>query len=424
MHISSIFYIIPFKLRISDSNWSLSKHMTKKLTKSINYIFTLTIIFSSMGMLSSDLYLPSLPSIVQDLHTTVSLTQLSLAIFIFGFAIARLVMATLSDAIGRKKALIIGLLICLIGCVCCLFATNITTLLIGRLLQGFGAGGSNVLGRVILRDKVEGPMLAKYLSYFSMATITVAASAPLLGGYIEHYFNWHVTFMVLLLYTIFALITAIFILPETNEFKHTDFIKPNILKINLKILFAEPTFLLSMLLLALGYAAFTAWLTAGPIVLQQVVHLTPIEFGWCAAAVSLSYFVSVLINSKLVNKFGLLKMQQFGAKCMLAAGIIILIPILFFHHISTAAFVLPVMMALFGMGMITPNAFTTGLTPFAKIAGIATAILASVQMVGGFIGSTIISLAPEHSQLPVGLVIFTCGIIAVILVSLLKRANK
>jgi MFS family permease len=213
-------------------------------------------------------------------------------------------------------------------------------------------------------------------------------------------------------------------LPETNKFKHTDFIKPKILKINLKKLFVEPTFIISMLLLALGYAMFTAWLTAGPIVLQQVVLITPIEFGWCAAAVSLSYFVSVLINSKLVNKFDLLTMQRFGAKCVLAAGGIMLIPIIFFHHISTAAIVLPVMLTLFGMGMIAPNAFTTGLTPFAKIAGIATAILASVQMLGGFIGSTIISLAPERNQLPIGLVIFTCGIIAIILVSFLKRANK
>ena len=128
-----------------------------------------------------------------------------------------------------------------------------------------------------------------------------------------------------------------------------------------------------------------------------------------------------MLNSKLVNKVGILKMQQYGTSCILAAGVFMLIPVVLFNYVDAIAFVLPVMLALFGIGMMAPNAFTTGLTPFAKIAGIATAVLASSQMLGGFIGSTIISITPEHNQLPVGIIIFISGVIAVVLVKILKR---
>jgi len=389
--------------------------------KSVNFIFILAVFFASIGGVSSDLYLPSLPSIAHSLHTSISLTQLSVALFMLGLSVARLSIAIISDAFGRKNPLIISLLICLAGCLCCLFATNIYMLLFGRLLQGFGAGGGNVLGRIILRDGVESHILAKYMSYFSMVGITFMAAAPLIGGYIEHYFNWRVAFIVLLVYTTVALIIAIFVLPETNKFRNTDFLKFNFLKTNLKTLFTEPTFIISALFLAIGYGGLVAWLVSGPVVLQKVMLLSPIEFGWCAALIGFCYFVAAFTNSKLINKFSMHKMQQFGIGCFFAGGFIMLIPVLFFHHISTAAFILPLMLSVFGLGLVIPNSYATGLMPFAKIAGIATAILCFIQVLGAFATSTIISLTPNRSQLPVGLIIFVSGFICLILIRILGK---
>lgn len=392
-------------------------------TKSVKFIFVLAVFFASIGGVSSDLYLPSLPAIAHSLHTSVSLAQLSVALFMLGLSVARLIMAIISDALGRKNPLIISLLICLAGCLCCLFAANIYMLLFGRLLQGFGAGGSNVLGRIILRDGVGSHILAKYMSFFSMVGITLMAAAPLFGGYIEHYFNWRISFVALLVYTAAALIIAIFVLPETNEFRHTDNLKINFLKANLKTLFMEPTFIISALFLAIGYGSLVAWLTSGPVVLQKVMLLSPIEFGWCAALIGGCYFIAAFTNSKLVNKFSIHKMQQFGIGCFFAGGIIMLIPILFFHYISIAAFILPLMLAVYGLGLIIPNSYAAGLMPFAKIAGIATAILCFIQVLGAFVTSTIISLTPDRSQLPVGLIIFISGFICLILTGILGKAR-
>ncbi|MGD9152172.1 MAG: multidrug effflux MFS transporter [Gammaproteobacteria bacterium] len=391
--------------------------------KSVNFIFILAVFFATIGGVSSDLYLPSLPAIAHSLHTSVSLTQLSVALFMLGLSFARLIVAIVSDAFGRKNPLMISLLICLVGCACCLFATNIYVLLVGRLLQGFGAGGSNILGRVILRDGVPSNLLAKYMSYFSMIGITLMSAAPFIGGYIERYFNWRVSFVILLIYTVTALIVSIFLLPETNKFKNTDNLKLSFLKTNLKTLFVEPTFIISALFLAIGYGSLVAWLTAGPIILQKVLLLSPVTFGWCAALIGFCYFLAAFTNSKLVNRFAIHKIQRFGIWCFFAGGIMLLIPSLFFHYISLAAFILPLMLAIYGLGLLVPNSYVVGLIPFAKIAGIAAAVLSFIQVIGAFITSTIISLSPNRNQMPVGLILCVGGFICLILIRFLKKTR-
>ncbi|MGD9108251.1 MAG: multidrug effflux MFS transporter [Gammaproteobacteria bacterium] len=389
--------------------------------KSVKFIFILAVFFATIGGVSSDLYLPSLPAIAHSLHTSISLTQLSVALFMLGLSFSRLIVAIISDAFGRRNPLMISLLICLIGCACCLFATNIYVLLVGRLLQGFGAGGSNILGRVILRDGVPSNLLAKYMSYFSMIGITLMSAAPFIGGYIERYFNWRVSFVILLIYTIAALIVSIFALPETNKFRNTDNLKLSFLKTNLKTLFVEPTFIISALFLAIGYGSLVAWLTAGPVILQKVLLLSPVVFGWCAALIGFCYFLAAFTNSKLVHRFKIYQIQQFGIWCFFVGGIVLLVPILFFHYINLVVFILPLMLAIYGLGLLIPNAYVTGLIPFGKIAGIAAALLAFIQVIGAFVTSTIISLSPDRSQMPVAFILFVGGFICLILIGFLKK---
>jgi Bcr/CflA subfamily drug resistance transporter len=389
--------------------------------RSLRAIFFLSVLFASVGTVSVDLYLPSLPAIANSLHTTISLTQLSVALFILGLSIARLTVATISDAVGRKMPIIISLVICLGGCFLCLCANNIQVLLLGRFLQGFGAGGSNILARIILRDCAEDTRLAEYNSYFSMVGVSLMAIAPLLGGYLQHYFGWRANFVVLLFYTVIALLCGIFFLPETNKYRNVGCLKPIVFKSSVKALFVDKSFIIYALLLMFGYGSLLAWLTAGPIVLQKVMLLTPVGFGWCAAVVGFCYFIGAFINSKLVGKVGIQKMLQFGVTCFFISGIVMLITVLVFHRISTVAFVGPVMFAFFGVSMLIPNSYAAGLTPFAKTAGIAVAILGSIQILGGVISSTFISFVSNQSQLPVAIVIFVSALVCIVLVNLLRK---
>ena len=392
--------------------------------KSDRYILFLIFLFASTGPVSSTLYLASLPAIIDSLHTTESLTQLTIALFILGYAIARLMYATASDAVGRKSPLIIGLLVCISGSVICLLSTNIVTFSMGRFLQGFGSGGSSVLARVILRDKIEGIKLARYNSYYGMVNTAAMISAPLVGGYLQSYFGWQSNFMALVIYNGFALMLAVFVLPETNlHLDHTS-IKPSILKSRIQSLFAKKGFIVYALLLMLGYGAMVAWLTAGPIVLQDILLLTPVEFGWSAAAVGMAFFIGAYINSHLVHRLGVPRMLGLGAGCLLVAGIFMLTPFLFFEHINFVVFLLPIIIANFGISLLMPNAYGAGLRGVSKMAGIAVAVLAFLQVLGGVITGAVISLVHERNQFPLGLTFFIIGLTCTLLVMYLKFIHR
>ncbi len=343
---------------------------------SIKKFFFILVLFGSIGPVSSDLYLPSLPSIVVQLHTTISLAQLTVAIFILGLCFSRLFFGLISDAFGRKTPILISLVICIAGTFICLLSSNIYILLVGRLIQGFGAGGSNIIARIMLRDRLQGNNLAEYLSYYSMAGITLMASSPLLGGYLEHYFGWHSSFMVIGIYALIALMVGIFVLPETNQFKCKQNLQLARIKTNIKTLFHSQAFLSYAIILGVGYGCMLAWLTSGPIVLQKVIGLTPVEFGWVAGMVGFSYFTGAYLNGKLVSKFGIQPMIKFGTICLLFSGALMLFAFLF-HYLNAFVFVIPVMIAIFGLSFTSANAFAVGMQPFPKIAGIAVAICQS-----------------------------------------------
>ena len=120
-------------------------------------IVACALLFGSTANLAMDIYIPSLPAIARSLHATINLTQLSVAAFVGGVTIARLVFGIISDAFGRRSPIIVGAFVAVIGSVMCLYAPNIYILIAGRFLQGLGAGGINVIGRVILSDISEGP---------------------------------------------------------------------------------------------------------------------------------------------------------------------------------------------------------------------------------------------------------------------------
>lgn len=231
-------------------------------------IFIVATFASALGQVTSDLYLPSLPAISQGLNTTDHIAQLTIATYMIGFSLSQLVYGPLSDGIGRRKPLLFGLVLCLIGGVICLTAQNIETVIVGRLLQGVGAGACGALFRPIFSDLFSGEKLAKYGSYAALVGIWFLAIGPVFGGYIQHYMNWRMNFVVLVTASLIALFAVMLVLPETNIHLHPSNLRVSKIKKNLIALLTSPTFLGYNFCSLLTYGAITAWLTAGTIVLQ------------------------------------------------------------------------------------------------------------------------------------------------------------
>ena len=178
-------------------------------------------------------------------------------------------------------------------------------------------GAANSLARPILRDLFEKETLAIYNSYLAVASVFILSIAPVLGGYIQHYAGWRFNFLFLSVYGFFILCSFYFKIPETSLHHHRNNYKFKVIVMNAKTLLKSPIFLKFSLCPLFTYAGITAWLTAAPIVLQERVALTSVQFGWIYVLSGVGFATGAFLDAKLVASFGMNKMMKLGFFCQL-----------------------------------------------------------------------------------------------------------
>ena len=154
-----------------------------------------------------DQYAPSMPSMVNQLHTTTASVQLSISIYLLTCGISTLFWGPLSDRFGRRRITLVSMPIFLLGSLFCIFANHIGILLFGRAVQGIGVSSCSFLGAAIMSDVFEGRMLNRVSSYFSATYSLVPIIAPVVGGYLQKWYGWRMNFIFL-----FALILAFYLI--------------------------------------------------------------------------------------------------------------------------------------------------------------------------------------------------------------------
>src|SRR5574340_191554 len=166
----------------------------------------------ALGPISTDLYLPALPALATYFGSDVSRVQLTLSVFLAGFAVAQIVYGPLSDRFGRRPVMLAGLTIYLLASVACAFAVSIDGLIAARFLQALGACAGPVLGRAIVRD-VYGPVeAARVLAYISGAMAIAPMLGPMLGGWLTVLFGWRANFAALSIFSAAQLLATLAIL--------------------------------------------------------------------------------------------------------------------------------------------------------------------------------------------------------------------
>lgn len=381
----------------------------------MNSKYTLLFIILFVGctaQLASDIYSPSLPAIANHFHTSITNVQFSMAIFMFGVAISQLFYGLLSEGLGRKIPLIIGLSIFLLGNLVSLLAPTITILIIGRLIQGSGAGACAALWRTMFRDTFEDDELVKYGSYLSIFITFIIPSAPALGGYLQEHFNWQASFIFLSIYSLITLLMVSICLKETSVHHHIDRLKTSFIFKSLKHMLSDPIFMGYSLCTFLCSGAFFSWFVVGPVILIHIVGISPIEFGWITlfgggGATALG----ALVNGRLVTILGRQKMLRIGFLIMFIAGSLMLL-LKFLSGINVFVIVAPMILFYFGVTFIWPNAFASAFGPFGKMAGYAGALYGFMQISGAAITGVLVSYLPDQNQIPLALVFISTSILA------------
>ncbi|MDP4709173.1 MAG: multidrug effflux MFS transporter [Rickettsiaceae bacterium] len=373
------------------------------------FMLLLTGVFSQFAV---DVYAPSVPAIAVDLKTSINNVQWTISVYMFGVAGMQFFYGAMSEVVGRKAPMILGMVIMLIGSIICINAIDIETLIIGRLIQGVGVSACACLWRSVLRDSFSGDELSKYASYATMIIMFIIPGAPLFGGFIQDYFGWQANFLVMIIYSVIVIILLLFGIKETSLNHHASKISIKIIIANYLILLRSPLFMGTIFAVFLSFGAFFSWFVIGPVLLIDRIGISPSEFGIISFICGVIGFgLGGYINGKCVKKHGMHTMLRFGWSVMIFAGVL-----LFFGHfifgLELLAMVIPVALFFFGSSFIWPNAFATAFSPFGHVAGYAGALYGTTQVSGGAVLASIFAYLPDNDQLVFSIIITVSTMIA------------
>ena len=341
-----------------------------------------TIVIASLvafQAISTDLYLPSLPAITADFGVRPGETQLTLSVFLVGFAVSQLVYGPLSDRFGRRPVMIGGVLVYIAASLACMWAGSIETLIAARFLQAVGACSGVVLSRAVVRDIYGRERAAKVLSYIGMAMALAPAIGPILGGYLQILYGWRANFLALAAFGAMTLVAALIVLPETNRWRDPTATRARRIAANYRNLWANVPYRGYVLICACAYAGIFSFISGSSFVFIDVLGLRPDHYGLCFAAIVVGYMLGTFSSARLTLRLGLERLILTGALFGVAGG---MTAALFsaLGLVTVITIIAPVFVFMIGVGLMLPNAMAGAVGPFPTMAGAAAALLGFVQM--------------------------------------------
>ena len=368
-------------------------------------------LLTALGPLSTDLYLPSLPSIASGFQSTTAAAQTTLSAFLFGFALGQIFHGPLSDRLGRKPVLLAGMVLFIIASFACAYAPTMDLLIAGRFLQALGASGPIVLGRAIVRDLYEGPRAGRELSRMGTVMGIVPALAPIVGGVIETHYGWRFSFTAMLIFGVLLGIVVIFGLPETLRGKTTEPLSLRSILTDYIQLLKNPRYRFYVSLSALSYGGLFAFISGSSFVLQIHYGLDAMLFGISFGLVVLGYISGTLLAARLVVKIGIDRTIGYGTAALATGGTVMLLAF-FLGPVSPFAILAPMMIYTLGVGLVMPQSMAGAMSPFPDRAGAASSMLGLMQMVFAAFGGLLLGHLLEFGAWPLPAMIATLGIAA------------
>lgn len=395
------------------------------MRQKISLSFTIVIVLVwSLPSMSTDIYLPSMPTMATYFHTNLSTIQYTIFFYTVGFSIGALFFGPISDRIGRKPVILWSLALAALSSFVATVSTSLDTLFAARLIQGIALVGVGSTMRAVTKDICpDKESMAKFGALLGIAIPIASALAPVLGGYIEKYFNWRVSFAFILVYIIIFLVYTIKFLPETNHDKLDRSFKYLIM--DYAEVVCNGTFFRYNAITAFALCSMYGYLTVSPYLLQVKIGLSPENFGYTNLLVSATLIASSYINSKMIYHRGIDNMLKIGVSLLGIAGVLFLFCGIL-HIANLFTILVPMMIMICGCGFIYPNASAGGLSLFSKSAGTAGAIYACIQMLGGSAGSGFISLMSHYidAQICLGILIILQAVVGTIFAKQLIHRNQ
>lgn len=352
---------------------------------------------TAFAPLSIDMYLPALPRIAEELHSSESLVQLTLASCFAGLALGQLITGPLIDHFGRRRPLQLGLMLYVVGSLGCALAPGALALVGLRFVQALGGAVALVTPRAVVRDLWSGAEAARTMSRLMLVVGVAPVLAPLLGGFVLEHTGWRAIFLVLAGVGTLALLAVVKVLRETAPPRTGT----RTMRSRLGELLGDADFVGPALAGGFAYAAMFAYIAGSPFVVISLHGVRAQDFGWFFGANAVGLVSLAQLNRKLVRHIPLHRLLRLAVTL----------------HVLTAAGVLAVcwtgFLGLWGLagalflfvstlGLVGPNSAAIALERHAAHAGLASALLGALQFTAAATASWAVSVLNDGTARPMG----------------------
>lgn len=357
--------------------------------------------------ISETIYTPALPSVAIGLATSAHLVEATLSIYFIGFALGVLIWGTISDVIGRRPTMLIGLIAYSLGTLGCGHADHVETLLGYRFLQAFGASVGSVITQAILRDVYEGKERTKLFAVMSGALAFSPAIGPLLGGYLSELGGWRANFWILGALSAVLIIWIFRTLPETRP--------PHLKRTSVESFYA--------LVIAMGRSSMLwghalligstnsilfGFYQEAPFVFIDQLGLKPSSYGFFGILIATATLLAARFSYRQVSYRTPEVLIQWGAGCCLFGSLVLSLTVVIgafsLNPINQMFVIFLLFTIFFGVGLIIPNSLSCALKPFQHAAGTAGSIFGGIYYL--FIAASTGLMSYFHNQTALPLTLY------------------
>ncbi len=351
------------------------------------------------------MYLPGLPAMTAQLHTTPAVAQLSLTACLVGMAVGQLVAGSLSDALGRRRPLLTGLTVYVLASVLCALTSSAGVLVGLRLVQGLAGAAGIVIARAVVRDLRSGRGAVKLFASLMLVSGAAPILGPTLGAGLLRLTSWRGIFLTMAAFGALLLVAATVGLRETlpPDRRHGGGLRS--VTGSFRVLGTDRSFIGYVLTTGLVFAALFAYISGSPYVLQGVYGLSQQSYGLVFGVNSLGIVGTNQLSGLLVNRYRSEHLLLVGLGALGTAGVYLTVVALLDPGLPA------VLIGLFGLvasvGLVMPHLTALALHEHAHRAGSASALLGTGQFVTGALAAPLVGAVGTASALPMAVVIAT-----------------
>jgi MFS transporter, DHA1 family, multidrug resistance protein len=363
---------------------------------------------TAVGPLAIDMYLPALPTIAREFGTDASVVQSSLAAYFIGIAIGQAFYGPLSDRLGRKPILYLGLTLFMVSSIGCARAGSVDALIAFRFLQALGGCAPIVIPRAIVRDHFDQAGSVRMLSVLMLVMGLAPILAPLVGGQLLLYFGWRAVFWLLTIYAATWLTVVATALPESL---------PSARRLRQPIrdvlaaywrLACDRRFMGHGLSGALIFAGLLAYISGSPFVFIELFHVPPERYGFFFGTNALGIIAASQVNRWLVGRVDTQRILDVVLPVAMTAGVVLVLDA-YTGFGGFPGILIPLFCYIACHGFVLPNTTALAMAPYGKAAGSASALLGTLQFVLGAVAGSLIGAFANGTAVPMAAVVAGCG---------------